>query len=161
MKQFSVLCKKYDVKLCLQTNWLRSVVFDTLQVNSKRFDLKYESIWKLRFVLVPKAYRDLILNYSKCFCVSKCMYCFIKKNKKEKPCQLLKLMHLVSRAVEWLEGHDDDRHNLGLKPTRAIPLCPWDGHFTTISPAWRSWKAVLYFSHISIYFYKNKKIKKI
>ena len=65
-------------------------------------------------------------------------------------------MHLVGRVVKWLEGPGDDSHSLGLKPTRAIPLCPWDRHFTTLSPAWQ---AVLNFSHISIYLYKTKKAK--
>ena len=32
-------------------------------------------------------------------------------------------------VVEWLERRD--QHALGLKPTRAIPLCPWKRHFTT------------------------------
>ena len=44
----------------------------------------------------------------------------------------------------------DDQHGLGSKPTRAILLCPWERHFTALSPAWWSWQAVLNYSHISI-----------
>ena len=43
-----------------------------------------------------------------------------------------------------------DRHSLGSKPTRAILLCPWERHFTALSPAWWSWQAVVNKSHISI-----------
>ena len=56
----------------------------------------------------------------------------------------------MSIRVEWLKRRARDQHSLGLKPTRAILLCPWERHFTTISPAWWFWKAVLNFSHISI-----------
>ena len=31
---------------------------------------------------------------------------------------------LVGNVLEWLERRDGDRHCLGSKPTRAIPLCP-------------------------------------
>ena len=51
-----------------------------------------------------------------------------------------------------------DRHSFGSKPTRAILLCPWERHFTALSPACRSWQAVLNFSHISK---KTKKQNKI
>ena len=44
---------------------------------------------------------------------------------------------------------DDDQHGLGLKPTCVILLCPWERHFTALSPAWRSWQAVLNYSNIS------------
>ena len=43
-----------------------------------------------------------------------------------------------------------DQNDLGSKPTRAIPLCPWERHFTAHSPAWWSWQAVLNYIHISI-----------
>ena len=52
--------------------------------------------------------------------------------------------------VEWLERRACDQHGLGSKPTRAILLCPWERHFTALSPAWWSWQAILYFNHISI-----------
>ena len=39
---------------------------------------------------------------------------------------------------------------IGSKPTRVILLCPWDRHFTALSPAWWSWQAVLSYSHTSI-----------
>ena len=29
-----------------------------------------------------------------------------------------------------------DQHGLGSKPTRAILLCPWERHFTALSPTW-------------------------
>ena len=52
--------------------------------------------------------------------------------------------------VEWLKRRARDQHSLGLKPTRAILLCPWERHFTALSPAWWSWQAVLNYNHISI-----------
>ena len=52
--------------------------------------------------------------------------------------------------VEWLKRWTHDQHGLGLKPTRAILLCPWERHFTGHSPAWWSWQAVLNYSQISI-----------
>ena len=52
--------------------------------------------------------------------------------------------------VEWLKRRACDQHGLGLKPTRAILLCPWKRHFTALFPAWWSWQAVLNFSHTSI-----------
>ena len=52
--------------------------------------------------------------------------------------------------VEWLKRRARDQHGLGLKPTRAILLCPWERHFTALSPAWWSWQAVLNYCHISI-----------
>ena len=56
----------------------------------------------------------------------------------------------VGSVVKWLERRAYDQHGLGSKPTRAILLCPWERHFTTHSPAWWSWQAVLNYSHISI-----------
>ena len=52
--------------------------------------------------------------------------------------------------VEWLKRRARDQHGLGLKPIRATLLCPWERHFTALSPAWWSWQAVLNYSHISI-----------
>ena len=37
----------------------------------------------------------------------------------------------------------------GLKPTGVILLCPWERHFTALSPVWWSWQALLNFNHIS------------
>ena len=51
--------------------------------------------------------------------------------------------------VEWLKHQTDDQHGLGSKPTCAIVLCPWERHFTALSPAWWSWQAVLNYSNIS------------
>ena len=55
---------------------------------------------------------------------------------------------IVDSALEWLEHRNCNRHGLGLKSTRAIQLCPWERHFITLSPAWRSRQALLTFSHI-------------
>ena len=52
--------------------------------------------------------------------------------------------------VEWLKRRARDQQGLGSKPTCAILLYPWERQFTAHSPAWRSWKAVLNYSHISI-----------
>ena len=51
-----------------------------------------------------------------------------KKNKKKK----------VGSVVEWLKHRTDNQHGLGSKPTCAILLCPWERHFTALSPAWWS-----------------------
>ena len=52
--------------------------------------------------------------------------------------------------VEWLKCRAENQHGLGLKPTRAILLCPWKRHFTALSPAWWSWQALLNTNYISI-----------
>ena len=44
----------------------------------------------------------------------------------------------VGGVVEWLKHRTDDQHGLGSKPTQAILLCPWERHFTALSPAWWS-----------------------
>ena len=41
----------------------------------------------------------------------------------------------VGSVVEWLERRAYDQHGVGSKPTRAILLCLWEGHFTALSPA--------------------------
>ena len=46
--------------------------------------------------------------------------------------------NLVGSVVEWLKHRTDDQHGLGSKPTYAILLCPWERHFTALSPAWWS-----------------------
>ena len=46
------------------------------------------------------------------------------------------VFHIVGSLVEWLKRQARDQHGLGSKPTRAIPLCPWERHFTAHSPAW-------------------------
>ena len=56
----------------------------------------------------------------------------------------------VGSVVEWLKHRDDDQHGLGSKPTCTILLCPWERHFTALSPAWWSSLAVLNYSNISI-----------
>ena len=56
---------------------------------------------------------------------------------------------MVGSVVEWLKHQTDDQHGLGSKPTCTILLCPWERHFTALSPAWWSWKAVLNYSNIS------------
>ena len=87
----------------------------------------------------------------------------------------------VGSLVEQLKCRDNHRHGLGLKPTSAILLCPWERHFTALfpclvlsllirgmsvifqthlvhSPAWWSWQAVLNFSHISLKFQLDSNI---
>ena len=55
----------------------------------------------------------------------------------------------VGSVVKWLKHWTDDQHGLGSKPTCTILLCPWETHFTALSPAWWSWQAVLNYSNIS------------
>ena len=57
--------------------------------------------------------------------------------------------HVFGSVVEWLKHRTDDQHGLGSKPTCAILLCPWERHFTALSPAWWSWQAVLNYNNIS------------
>ena len=57
---------------------------------------------------------------------------------------------LVGSVVELLKRRAYDQHGLGLKPTRAILLCPWETHFMAVYPAWWSWQVALNYSHISI-----------
>ena len=59
-------------------------------------------------------------------------------------------MLVVGSVVEWSKRRAHNQHGLGLKPTRAILLCPWKRFFMALSPTWWSWQAVLNFSHISI-----------
>ena len=61
----------------------------------------------------------------------------------------------MGSAVEWLERRAYDQHGLGLKPTRAILLCPWERHFTALFPAWWSWQAVLNFNQILFKYKRN------
>ena len=51
--------------------------------------------------------------------------------------------------VEWLKCRTDNQHGLSSKPTCAILLCPWERHFTALSPAWWSWQAVPNYCNIS------------
>ena len=53
-------------------------------------------------------------------------------------------------VVECLKRRAYDQHGVASKPTRSFMLCPWERHFTALSPAWWSWQAVLNFKHISI-----------
>ena len=45
------------------------------------------------------------------------------------------MIKVCQQHVELLERGDCDQHDLSSKPTRAILLCPWERHFTSISPA--------------------------
>ena len=65
---------------------------------------------------------------------------------------------VVGSVVEWLKRRAHDQHRLSSKLTRAILLCPWEKHFTPLSPTWWSWKAVLNFNHISIKFQADSNI---
>ena len=47
-------------------------------------------------------------------------------------------VEIVGSVVEWLKHRTDDQHGLGSKSTCAILLCPWERHFTALSPAWWS-----------------------
>ena len=55
-------------------------------------------------------------------------------------------MHFVGSVVEWLKRRAYDQHGLGSKPNHALLFCPWERHFTALSPAWWSWQAVLTFN---------------
>ena len=60
------------------------------------------------------------------------------------------IFKFIRSVVEWLNRQAYDQHGLNSKPTHAILLCPWERHFTALSPAWWSWQAALNYSHISI-----------
>ena len=49
----------------------------------------------------------------------------------------------VGSVVEWLKRRARNQHGLSSKPTRTILLCPWEKHFTALSPAWWSWHTAL------------------
>ena len=53
-------------------------------------------------------------------------------------CVMTDKRNKVGSVVEWLTRRTDDQHGLGSKPTCAILLCPWERHFTALSPAWWS-----------------------
>ena len=42
---------------------------------------------------------------------------------------------ICRQRVEWLKHRADDQHGLGSKSTCSILLCPWERHFTALSPA--------------------------
>ena len=42
---------------------------------------------------------------------------------------------MIGSVVKWLEHCDYNQHGPGLKCTCATLLCPWERHFTTLSPA--------------------------
>ena len=56
--------------------------------------------------------------------------------------------------VEWLKRHAGGQHSHD--PTRAIMLCSWKRHFTTLFPACRFWQVVPDFTHIFNKLKKNK-----
>ena len=62
----------------------------------------------------------------------------------KKMAQRLKIC--VGSLIEWLRA----RHGVGSKSTRTILFCPWERHYTALSPAWLSGKVILNFNHISI-----------
>ena len=41
----------------------------------------------------------------------------------------------IGSVVKWLKRRDCDQHCLGSNSTRFSLLCPWERHFTAISPA--------------------------
>ena len=56
---------------------------------------------------------------------------------------------VIGSVVEWLKHWTYDQHGLSSKPTCSILLCPWERHFSALSPAWLSWQAVLNYNNIS------------
>ena len=81
------------------------------------------------------------------------MYC-LKYDELIKNSEVIKeeinlLLDRVGSVVEWLKHRTDDQHGRGSKLTCSILLCPWERHFTVLSPAWWSWQAVLNYSNIS------------
>ena len=50
----------------------------------------------------------------------------------------ININYRAGSVVEWLKHRTNDQHGLGSKPTYAILLCPWERHFTALSPAWWS-----------------------
>ena len=59
-------------------------------------------------------------------------------------------MYIVGSVVEWLKRRTYHQHGLGSKTTPAMLWCPWERHFTALSPAWWSGQAVLNYNEISI-----------
>ena len=54
----------------------------------------------------------------------------------------------VGSMVKWLKRRAYYQYSLGSKPTCTILLCPWERHFTALSPAWWSWQAALNYNHL-------------
>ena len=75
-------------------------------------------------------------------------------------CVNMKQYGMVGNVDEWLKQQDSNWYGLGLKPTGAILLCPWERHFTALSLAWRSLQAILNSNYISMKLKKaNKKFQ--
>ena len=68
---------------------------------------------------------------------------------KNKPLQNF-IIKSVGSVIEWLKCRAHDQHGFSSKSKQAMLLCPWERHFTALSPAWWPWQAVLNFNHISI-----------
>ena len=75
-----------------------------------------------------------VLFKPKQFCVSASPIIFLVQTL----CLFLIMLNM-SAAVEYLKHRTREQHGLGSKPTHAIVLCPWERHFTALSPAWWSW----------------------
>ena len=45
-------------------------------------------------------------------------------------------METALPAHRALKRRAYDQHGMDSKPTRVILLCPWERHFTALSPAW-------------------------
>ena len=66
----------------------------------------------------------------------------LKKNRSKVPAIILQSL-FVGSVVQWLKRRAYDQQGLGSKLTCAILWCPWERHFTALSPAWWSWQAAL------------------
>ena len=83
---------------------------------------------------LSKVIKDTVLNSSIAFVVSD-----VRPLSAVESDKLIQFANaIVGSVVEWLKHRTDDQHGLGSKPICAILLCPWERHFTALSPAWWS-----------------------
>ena len=128
---------------------IETIVLEKIRIG-KHFSLQldeYTDIRKNVQLLANMRFVDGdIIRKNSLFCKT-----LVKTTREEIYCIKLQrnILYNVGNVVEWVKHRTDDQHNLGLKPSCAIPLCPWERHFTALSPAWWSWQAVLNYSNIS------------
>ena len=82
------------------------------------------------FPLLPQCYLQLV-----CLCNSRYIGRTFQSLPEGIKQHISKFYSFVGNVVEWLKRRDRNRHGLGSKPTRVILLCPWERHFTALSPA--------------------------